>query len=160
MKKEEHLPETGVGPYYVGLIILMTVTGICLSVNRIIHTGNAIVLHIPFLIMGFLFILTGIIVYIMAMICISDHIVKNELVTTGIYGYTRNPIYTAFLMVCTGAILLTNDLWLLLLPILYWLMLTILMKLTEEKWLKALYGDPYLEYCRHVNRCIIWIRKK
>lgn len=38
--------------------------------------------------------------------------------------------------------------------------MTVLMKHTEEKWLKNLYGKEYEEYCKRVNRCIPWFKKK
>ena len=37
--------------------------------------------------------------------------------------------------------------------------IVLLMKCTEEKWLKNLYGVEYEEYCRSVNRCIPWFPK-
>lgn len=43
---------------------------------------------------------------------------------------------------------------LLILPFVYWIFMTVLMKNTEEKWLSELYGDEYAAYCRRVNRCI------
>ena len=33
---------------------------------------------------------------------IDDNIRQNNLVTTGIYGYVRHPIYAAFLYISTG----------------------------------------------------------
>jgi protein-S-isoprenylcysteine O-methyltransferase Ste14 len=30
--------------------------------------------------------------------------------------------------------------------------MTVLMRATEEKWLKNLYGEEYEEYCRQVNQ--------
>lgn len=38
------------------------------------------------------------------------------------------------------------------LPLVFWLFMTVLMKETEEKWLKDLYGAEYEDYCRRVNR--------
>ena len=76
------------------------------------------------------------------------------------YALVRNPIYSAFLFFCTGALTIYGNLWLLTLPVLYWLFLTLLMKRTEEKWLKNLYGAEYEEYCRKVNRCIPWFPRK
>ncbi|MFA9465663.1 MAG: isoprenylcysteine carboxylmethyltransferase family protein [Velocimicrobium sp.] len=75
--------------------------------------------------------------------------------------YGVGPIYviSMFMIVCIGAIFCANNLWLLILPIIYWISMTLLMKATEEKWLKDLYGDGYIEYCRNVNRCIPWFRK-
>ena len=37
--------------------------------------------------------------------------------------------------------------------------MTVLMRATEEKWLKNLYGEEYEGYCRQVNRCSPWFRK-
>lgn len=38
--------------------------------------------------------------------------------------------------------------------------MTIILKNTEEKWLYALYGEKYKEYCKKVNRCIPMIKIK
>ena len=91
---------------------------------------------------------------------IGENIRRNNLVQTGVYAYVRNPVYSAFLMICSGVLLLEGNLWLLILPIIFWLCLTILMKNTEEKWLAALYGEEYSNYCKRVNRCIPWPPKK
>ena len=41
-----------------------------------------------------------------------------------------------------------------------WLIMTVALKNTEEKWLLELYGQEYTEYKQRVNRCIPWIPKK
>lgn len=41
-----------------------------------------------------------------------------------------------------------------------WLIMTTVLKNTEEKWLINLYGEEYAEYKKHVNRCMPWKRKK
>ncbi len=69
---------------------------------------------------------------------IDDSIKKNVLVVTGIYAYTRNPLYTAFISIFTGVLFIMNNLYLLILPFIYWAMLTVLMINTEEKWLLKL----------------------
>lgn len=160
MKKQEHLPEIGVGPVYVVLIVIVTLIGILISVFRIIHVGNAAILKLPFIVFGIVLIIAGIIIFVRAQIDLGDHIRKNELVTTGIYAYVRNPIYTSFLMVCTGALFIVNDIWLCILPFIYWVFLTVLMIKTEEKWLHDLYGEQYDAYCRQVNRVIPWKNQK
>ena len=37
-----------------------------------------------------------------------------------------------------------------------WALLTVTLKLTEEKWLLDLYGQDYADYMKQVNRCIPW----
>lgn len=85
---------------------------------------------------------------------VDKYISKGKLLTTGIYSYTRNPIYSAFTILSLGIILIANNYYLLVLPFIYWLFLTILMKLTEEKWLKDAFGHEYEVYKKRVNRCI------
>ena len=57
-------------------------------------------------------------------------------------------------------LLIEANLWLLVLPILYWFYMTILLKLTEEKSLKEAFGQEYIEYCARVNRVLPWFPKK
>lgn len=118
-------------------------------------------LKIPFIIVGIILILFGIYLWVNAVIIckLDDNIRDNKLVTTGVYAYVRNPIYSAVLLVCTGAIIIANNLYLFVLPVLYWAFLTILMKNTEEKWLLNLHGKEYINYCKKVNRCIPFKRK-
>ena len=40
---------------------------------------------------------------------IDDEIKSDRLVTTGIYGLVRHPIYAAFLYAVTGLILISNN---------------------------------------------------
>ena len=80
--------------------------------------------------------------------------------TDGVYSIVRNPIYSAFFLACTGILLFPANLILLILPVLFYFYMTVIIKNTEEKWLKALYGNEYAEYCRNVNRCIPGFPKK
>ena len=162
MKSKEHLPMYGVGPVYVAVILALTATGIVLTSAGWIPTARVAFLRIPMQIIGILLIGLGAWFWWSAVLRsrVDDHIKDNTLVTTGVYAWVRNPIYSAFLLACTGALLLADNLWLLILPVVYWLYLTVLMKHTEEKWLSALYGREYADYCRRVNRCIPWFSGK
>ena len=159
--KKEHLPIYGVGPIYVGIILILTTIFSLLSYKRIIPYYQFSILNIPFIIIGGILIIIGIYIWIQGAFKskIDDNIINNKLVTTGIYSYTRNPLYTAFIFVFTGILFIMNNLYLLILPFIYWLLLTIFMINTEEKWLKDLYGKEYIDYCKKVNRCIP-IRRK
>lgn len=154
----DHLPMCGVGPVFGITIIACTVLAITLTCLGLIPTkgpaGIGRILSVP----GAALILGGAFLWYAAVFRakIDDGILNNRLVTTGVYAWVRNPIYTAFLMFCTGALLISGNLLLLFLPPVYWAFLTLLMKHTEEKWLAQRYGQPYLHYCERVNRCIPW----
>ena len=109
-KNKNHLPLYGAGPVYVAGIITVTMAGILL-------------------------IAAGAVLWFLAVFRakIDDGITNNRLVTDGVYALVRNPIYSAFLSVCTGTLMIYGNLWLLILSVLYWLFLTVLMKCTEEK---------------------------
>lgn len=161
MKKNEHLPMYGVGPFFVAVIMILTALGIALSVLHIIPVLTAVKTEVILRTIGTIFVTGGLYLWYAANFRakIDAGIRDNRLVTTGVYAWVRNPIYSAFLLACTGALLIYGNLYLFVLPFVYWAFLTVLMKHTEEKWLRELYGIEYEEYCRHVNRCIPWRRR-
>ncbi len=69
------------------------------------------------------------------------------------------PVYGAVIIAVTVIAVIAGNLFFLPLFFFYWIFMTVLMKCTEEKWLKNLYGREYEEYCRRVNRCIPWIKR-
>ncbi|MBQ7928213.1 MAG: isoprenylcysteine carboxylmethyltransferase family protein [Methanobrevibacter sp.] len=154
MDENNHLPVLGIGPYLIGLIVVITVLAFVLSVHNIIpvYKSNQFIL----LALGFVLIVTGTIFWLSANVSssIDNHIKANQLVTTGVYSKVRHPIYAAFLYAITGSILIFDNVFLLVLPVIYWYILTVVIKNTEEKWLIGLYGDYYILYSRKVNRFI------
>ena len=161
MKKREHLPIFGVGPLIVSFQIAVTLLGIVLSFLGYFEFGEIAVLDIPLKVVGVGLILFGVYLYLSANFQsrVFDNITENKLVTTGVYGIVRNPIYSAFLLVCTGAVCIANNVVLFVAPLLGWAFMTIVLKLSEEKWLKNLYGDEYVQYSKRVNRCIPWFSR-
>ena len=109
-------------------------------------------------VLGVLLMMLGVILWVRAVLIdkVDAGILQNKLVTGGVYAWTRNPIYAAFLFLFTGILLIMHNMWLLLLPVFFWALLTLLMKHTEERWLREQYGAEYDAYCRRVNRCIPW----
>ena len=66
----------------------------------------------------------------------------------------RNPMYSGWWMLFAGICLQWHNVWALLTVPVNWALLTIVLKLTEEKWLLDLYGQDYADYMKRVNRCI------
>ena len=155
-KELYHLPTYGVGPVYVSITIGLTVLGIALSAFGIIPQTQFSAAQWPLRIVGALLVVGGVALWVAANFHskIDENIDSNNLVTTGVYSIVRNPIYAAFAMACTGVILIYGNLTLLVLPFVFWALMTIMMRATEEKWLLAQFGDEYASYCERVNRCI------
>ena len=75
----------------------------------------------------------------------------DRLVTTGIFAYTRNPIYVGFGFVLLGEFLVLSN-WILLLYMIAGMWLFQRQVLLEEAYMSTRYGQPYLEYCEKVRR--------
>lgn len=75
----------------------------------------------------------------------------DRLVTSGVFAYCRNPIYTAFAVVLVGQFLIFSN-WILLVYLLAAFWLFHRQVLREEDYLKQHYGQEYLDYCQRVRR--------
>lgn len=162
MKKEnqEHLPVMGVGPVCIAIMIAFTAAGIALVKFNMLTSGDVGggVITVLFVIAGILCIAGGAILWYAAVFSakIDITIKSNRLETGGVYAIVRNPIYSAFLFICIGALLFCRNWYVLILPPLFWVYLTVFMKLTEEKWLSERFGEEYKAYSKRVNRFIPW----
>ena len=160
--KEFKMPVFGVGPLYVITCLVLTIVGLCLHLKGYLYKGELSKGKIFFTLAGIFSILLGIYLWVQAVIVqkINRKVRENKLITTGVYNIVRNPVYSAFIFIFTGVLLLTANYILLILPFIYWAFLTILMKTTEEKWLKNEFGTEYDIYLKEVNRVIPYIRIK
>lgn len=75
----------------------------------------------------------------------------DKLITTGIFAFSRNPIYVAFALILLGQFLIFSN-WILLVYLVAGTWLFHRQVLREEDYLKKHYGQEYLEYCNRVRR--------
>ena len=162
MKDKSHLPLFGVGPVIIGGQILITVIGVVASYRGYFDAGKIALLNIPLKVVGIGLVLFGFFLNYSAKhkSKLFEMVAENKLITTGVYAIVRNPVYSAVFFACTGAVCISNNLILFLIPAICWIYMTVFLKLTEEKWLTDLYGQEYIEYCKNVNRCIPWFPKR
>ncbi|MEE0929875.1 MAG: isoprenylcysteine carboxylmethyltransferase family protein [Acutalibacteraceae bacterium] len=162
MEEKKHLPVIGVGPIIIVPQLILTALGIALSCFGFFDFAKINFLQIPFFIIAVVIILIGVYLWYSAnyKAKVFDSIVENKLIVTGVYSVVRNPIYSAFFMICIGAVLIANNLILFVIPVICWIYMTVFLKKTEEKWLADLYGQEYKDYCKKVNRCIPWFPKR
>lgn len=157
-----NMPAFGVGPMYVLSCLFLTAMGILCRNKGFIAVGRMEKGRYLFIAAGIFFFLAGLYLWIQAVIIqkINAKARASELITTGVYSVVRNPVYTAFIFIFTGALLFAANVILLILPFIFWAMLTLLMKQTEEKWLLRQFGEEYAAYCKEVNRVIPWFSKR
>jgi len=75
----------------------------------------------------------------------------DRLVTTGIFAFSRNPIYVAFGFVLVGQFFVFPN-WILLAYLVVGVWLFHRQVLREEEFLRKQYGQAYVAYCKHVRR--------
>ena len=107
---------------------------------------------------GVVVCIVGLIIFLMSLIAFGksfrvglDEQHPGKLVTTGIFAYSRNPIYTAFGFILIGILLIFPN-WIFLIYLVLGFCLFNRQVLLEEASLKKLYGEEYIEYCRKVHR--------
>ncbi|HAD06925.1 MAG TPA: isoprenylcysteine carboxylmethyltransferase family protein [Anaerolineaceae bacterium] len=75
----------------------------------------------------------------------------DQLITTGSFAFSRNPIYVAFAIILVGQFLVLPN-WILLIFLTAAIWLFHRQVLREEAYLKQHYGHEYAAYCRRVRR--------
>ncbi len=107
---------------------------------------------------GFLIGILGDVIFLLSVLCMKDSWRagipdkdKTELVTNGIYRYSRNPAFLGFDFMYIGVLLMYGNLLTLVFSVFAVVMLH-LQILQEERYLVNAFGAPYQEYCRHVFR--------
>ena len=81
----------------------------------------------------------------------------TELITTGIFSWSRNPLYLGGVAIFTGLGALLNSLWLLILLVPTLIAVHAILILPEERYLEAKFGQPYRQYVRSVRR---WVGRR
>ena len=76
------------------------------------------------------------------------------IVSSGIYRFSRNPIYVAFLIAVLATAIAANNAWLLLAIVLLLVLLQFGVVRAEEQYLSGKFGAEYDEYRRRVRRWI------
>lgn len=162
MKEGQKLPLFGVGPYIIYGIAVLNLIGIILF-GYVFKIGTLESLWILiFRIIGVILIVLGVIIWYIGALRsnMDESITENKLQTKGIYSWVRNPMYSGWWIALSGITFMWHNAWMLILPMLDWVVITIALINTEEKWLLDLYGQEYVDYKKRVNRCIPWFPRK
>lgn len=106
--------------------------------------------------MGVLFY-TGVVVYGMSILLLALSVVhfanpnEQQMNQSGIYKFSRNPMYVAYFIYFLGCVLLTRSVVLLVLLCLFQLA-THWVILSEERWCLKQFGSAYNQYTKKVRR--------
>ena len=103
-------------------------------------------------ILGFLLGVAALLAFRKARATLNPHGRVSAVVTDGIYGFTRNPIYLGFLLMLIGFPLNSGNLWGLLLAPLLVVSMNLLVIEKEEAYLEKKFRDAYTGYKSRVRR--------
>lgn len=81
----------------------------------------------------------------------------TEIVTTGIYSYSRNPLYLGVVLIVLGIGFVLNSWWVLISLVAAIILCHIILVFPEERYLAEKLGEDYQRYSRSVNR---WLGRK
>ena len=158
MNENQKLPLFGIGPYLVAGLVLVDALFIILfryvfKIGTVDGFGAVL-----FRVVGGILIVAGLIIWFIGAVKsdMDKSITQNKLQTGGIYAWVRNPMYSGWWILAMGVSFMWHNIFLVPAQFLNWLIMAIVLKNTEEKWLSALYGKDYEDYRKKVNRCIPW----
>lgn len=101
---------------------------------------------------GFLLGLAAFLEFRKSRTTLDPHGSAKQVVTSGIYRFTRNPIYLGFLLMVIGLPLNSGLIWGLLIAPLYVIVMTRLVIEHEEAYLEKKFKDQYTGYRSRVRR--------
>jgi protein-S-isoprenylcysteine O-methyltransferase Ste14 len=102
--------------------------------------------------LGFLLGIAALIEFRRARTTLDPHGSVNQLVTSGVYRFTRNPIYLGFLLLVIGLPLNSGLYWGIVLAPFYVLVMNRLIIQHEEAYLERKFGKAYTGYLSRVRR--------
>jgi protein-S-isoprenylcysteine O-methyltransferase Ste14 len=150
---EQRLSRWGVGPRTFVPPAFYTLAALAVA-NR---WPNALVwdwLPIGFGIAGAILMLAGLVMWIEGGVTIMRAYNRDQLVTTGVCGRVRHPIYSAWITFIFPGLALVTRIWpLFLTPLIVYTIFKLLIH-REDEYLERRFGNAYREYRSHVREVL------
>lgn len=109
---------------------------------------------------GLIWLTAGVILFFASIVQFSRNFPKGNLLQTGMYACSRNPIYSCWILFILPALSLIFHNWLFLLSAVAMCAATLLLVKEEETQLQKIFGKQYDAYRARVNCIICFPRKK
>jgi protein-S-isoprenylcysteine O-methyltransferase Ste14 len=122
-----------------------------IGVRRLLHSAPLAWLGVAACAAGLVLLLWSLISFKQSFRIGIDMDRPDALITSGVFAFSRNPIYVAFAFVLIGEFLIFPN-WIFLAYIAGFLLLVHRQVLREEDYLQAHYGQQFVEYCHRVRR--------
>jgi protein-S-isoprenylcysteine O-methyltransferase Ste14 len=111
-----------------------------------------------FIIIGIIFSLIGIYFLFSSLFLVKRIYKTHELITFGVYRYSRNPMYSSFIVFLIPSIaFLSNNPLILIVSFIMFVVFKISIR-KEEKFLNKEYGQEYQKYVKRVAQLIPFVK--
>ena len=139
--------------YFFGAMVLSVALHLLLPLHQLLVFPGRLIGLVP--------LLVGIVLNLLADQAFKKHntTVKpfetsSALITGGVFGISRNPMYLGMIAVLSGLVLLIGSASPWLVVVLLFLILNYRFIRTEESMLREAFGEEFGEYCRNVRRWV------
>ena len=140
------------------------VLALILVISNYFSSKKIDLIHIPFqtliavfiLSVGLLILINPVLKFIKSKTTINPIKFKkvNKLVTSGIYKYSRNPMYLGFLIIVISSSIFYLNIYSILTPLFFYLWINRFQIKREEVFLTKKFGEDYLSYKKKTRRWI------
>ena len=138
--------------YYIWFLTYVSLIG--LIILGLLDWNSFVLDFLVLHVIGWIAFVIGTYILIWGMRTLSLHLshgLKGELITNGLYKFSRNPQYLGINTAIIGYIFITNS-FLTLITGVFGFILFFLTPFVEEPWLKEVLGSKYEEYLKRVRR--------
>jgi protein-S-isoprenylcysteine O-methyltransferase Ste14 len=133
-------------PYLTFTIILQIIRPDIFAITQVPHLACAVLGTVLIIVGGILWALSG--------RTIQNAFKEGKLLTKGVYGIVRHPMYSGIIVFFSSGIALVSRSWTMLTaPFVGYIIFKLLIK-EEEKYLERKFGQEYLDYTSKVNAII------
>jgi protein-S-isoprenylcysteine O-methyltransferase Ste14 len=142
----------GIGPRWMFVSVIFSLPVIlfaCLTHPKFVIKTTY---RLPFQILGAILAFTGFLSYVVSIRTVLKAFKQDKLVTTGVFGVSRHPIYSSLMIAMIPGISLYLGMPLLLLiPAIMYVTFRFVFMKSEEEALCEIFGEEHLEYRDNVN---------
>tara|TARA_B100001094_G_scaffold301367_1_gene327565 strand:- start:270 stop:713 length:444 start_codon:yes stop_codon:yes gene_type:complete len=140
------------------ILVLILVTSIYLSKNKleIIDFPYRHSISLLILLIGIFILINPVFKFIKSKTTVNPIKFKkvNKLVTSGIYKYSRNPIYLGKILIIISTTVFYLNYYSMITPLIFYFWINRFQIKREEVFLKEKFGKEYLLYCSKTRRWI------
>lgn len=155
MEKQKDHPGVYFPPplLYVAIFLISVLMEQLITIDQsFFYSTTGLIAAVVFIIAGFALMLPAVITFFQTKNSLIPIKAATSLQTSGVYAFSRNPMYLGLLLIYVGLAFLLGNWWTLLFVPLLVVLINKLIILKEENYLERAFGSAFIEYKKKVRR--------